>query len=72
MTVHFQYLPASEAQHWAARLLPESVGVFWSTSNYTGWQHIPSQYMLHSDRRLFRVPYAHYKIERTRRISGVY
>ncbi|KAF2015759.1 hypothetical protein BU24DRAFT_408950 [Aaosphaeria arxii CBS 175.79] len=67
--VLFQYLPASEAQHWAARMLPESVGKFWSTSQSTGWRHIPSRYMLHSDHRSFRVPYAHYKIERTRELS---
>ena len=72
MNVFLQYLPASEAQHWAARMLPQSVGVFWSTSNYTGWQNIPSKYMLYSDDRLFRVPYAHYKLEHTRRASGVY
>ncbi|KAF2474961.1 uncharacterized protein BDR25DRAFT_255489, partial [Lindgomyces ingoldianus] len=51
MNVFFQYLPASEAQHWAARLLPQSVGVFWSASNYTGWRNIPSTYMLFSDDR---------------------
>ncbi|KAF2113112.1 hypothetical protein BDV96DRAFT_151332 [Lophiotrema nucula] len=72
MKVFLQYLPASEAQHWAARMLPQSVGVFWSTSNYTGWQNIPSKYLLHSDNRLFRVPYAHYKLEHTRRVSGVF
>lgn len=72
MNVAFQYLPASEAQHWAARLLPVSVGVFWSTANYTGWDRIPEQYMLRLESRSCRVPYAHYKLEKTRKISGMY
>lgn len=72
MSVGFQYLPASEAQHWATRLLPQSVGAFWTTSNYTGWDRIPDQYVLRLQSRSCRVPYAHYKLEKTRKISGMY
>tara|TARA_R110002003_G_scaffold110_3_gene9279 strand:+ start:18655 stop:19281 length:627 start_codon:yes stop_codon:yes gene_type:complete len=73
MNVYFQYLPECEAQHWAARMLPHSVGEFQHASTYTGWQSIPSTYVCHSNGiRSFRVPFAHYKIERTRELSGVY
>ncbi|KAH7072720.1 hypothetical protein BKA63DRAFT_48823 [Paraphoma chrysanthemicola] len=73
MNVYFQYLPECEAQHWAARMLPQSVGEFQHASTYTGWQSIPSTYVCHSNGiRSFRVPFAHYKIEKTRELSGVY
>ncbi|KAF2031742.1 hypothetical protein EK21DRAFT_110638 [Setomelanomma holmii] len=73
MKVYFQYLPECEAQHWAARMLPQSVGEFQHASTYTGWQSIPSTYVCHSNGiRSFRVPFAYYKIEKTRELSGVH
>lgn len=58
----FHDLPENEAEHWASKTLPQSVGVFWSKSTFAGWHEIPSTYVICSDDRSFGVPYAEYQI----------
>ncbi|KAF2870149.1 Alpha/beta hydrolase fold-1 [Massariosphaeria phaeospora] len=60
--VWFHDLPDEEAEYWASKAVPQSVGVFWSTSTYAGWRHIPSTYVVCSDDKSFGVPYAEYLI----------
>ncbi|CAI6285187.1 unnamed protein product [Periconia digitata] len=60
--VWFHDLPEKEAEYWASKTLPQSLGVFWSKSTYAGWRDIPSTYVVCTDDRSFGVPFAEYQI----------
>jgi hypothetical protein len=39
-------MSAHEAEYWASRILPQSIGVYWSQTTYAAWRYIPSTYVL--------------------------
>jgi hypothetical protein len=38
-------VPASEAETWASQTKTQSMDVYWSTSTYAAWQHIPTTFV---------------------------
>lgn len=46
--IFYHDLPAAEAETWASKLVPQSIGVFTSTTTYAAWQHISSTFVLAS------------------------
>jgi hypothetical protein len=54
--VFFNDLPVEQAEMWGAKLLPQSVGVFSSTTTYAAWRDIPSTYVVAEQDRTFFTP----------------
>ena len=42
----YQDLSDDEAAEWAAALKPQSLGVYWSKTDYAAWKHIPTTYVV--------------------------
>ena len=56
--IWYHDLPDEEADRWASKLVPQSIGVFWSKSTTAAWRYIPSTYILCDDDRSFTKPFA--------------
>jgi pimeloyl-ACP methyl ester carboxylesterase len=46
ISIFYNDLPHSEATKWAARLVPQSLGVVTSIQTYAAWRHIPSTFII--------------------------
>ena len=44
--VFYQDLPDEKISELAAKLRPQSLGVFWSTTTYAAWRYIPTTYVI--------------------------
>ncbi|KAH8673479.1 Alpha/beta hydrolase fold-1 [Xylariales sp. PMI_506] len=55
-TVFFNDLDEEEAGTWAGRLLPQSLGVYGSTTTYAAWKDIPSTYVIGEQDKTFFQP----------------
>ena len=42
----YQDLPDDAVSEWAAKLRPQSLGVYWSTTSHAAWRHIPTTYVI--------------------------
>lgn len=42
----YQDLSDDAVSKLAAKLRPQSLGVFWSTTSYAAWRHIPTTYVI--------------------------
>jgi hypothetical protein len=57
MDVFYNDLSRTTAEYWAAQLLPQSIGVFWSRTTYAAWRYIPSTYVLCGRDQSITLPY---------------
>lgn len=44
--IFYNDLPSEEGDKWAAKLLPQSVGVYSGIQTYAAWRYIPSTYVI--------------------------
>lgn len=45
----YQDLPDDVVSELAKDLRPQSLGVFWSTTSYAAWKHVPTTYVICED-----------------------
>jgi pimeloyl-ACP methyl ester carboxylesterase len=45
-SVFYNDLSPEEGAKWAAKLRPQSIGVYSSTTTYAAWRHVPSTYVM--------------------------
>jgi len=42
----YQDLSDEDVEKWTTQLRPQSIGVYWSTTTYAAWRHIPTTYVV--------------------------
>ncbi|KAG9239359.1 hypothetical protein BJ875DRAFT_501418 [Amylocarpus encephaloides] len=63
METLFSDMAPQQANFWTSRLQPQSLGVFWSTTTYAAWRHIPTTYVYCDQDRSVTVEYAEMMVQ---------
>jgi len=58
ISVFYNDLPRPQAEYWTSRLLPQSLGVYWSRTTHAAWRYIPTTYVLCGNDQSITLPYA--------------
>jgi len=66
----YQDLPNHVAASLAEELRPQSLGVFWSTTSFAAWKHIPTTYVICEDDTPSTVVAAGYLLSSVQAMEG--
>ena len=65
--IMYNDMSSEEGDKWAAKLLPQSLGVYDSTTTYAAWKHIPSTFVIgEKDASAFTPQVVHWMISSAR------
>jgi len=68
--VFYNDFTPEEADAWASKLIPQSLGVYTSTTSHAAWRHIPSTYVIGTeDKTTFSTELVDYMINNARSIE---
>ena len=44
--IFYNDLDGATAKEWQSKLLPQSIGIYFSTTTYAAWKHIPTTFVI--------------------------
>lgn len=66
--IFYNDMSSAEGDKWAAKILPQSAGVYTSTTTYAAWRHIPSTFVVgKADKTTFTPEVVNFMITSARR-----